>query len=102
MRVRKDWMTRVMAWVIVLGTAQWTCWAECEADDSSAEGIRRLGKYALLPPPASLTEGDAVPLYEKAIKTLPPDTDWGQIHDWLALPTAQLPLQQVQGMLEQP
>ena len=58
------------------------------------------GKYALLPPQASLTEGDAFSLYEKAAKALPADTDWNQVHDWLAMPLDQLPQQEVQAMLE--
>ncbi len=58
------------------------------------------GKYVLLPPAASLTDGDAVPLYEKAVNELPADTDWGQIYDWLALPMEQLPLQEVRQVLE--
>jgi hypothetical protein len=58
------------------------------------------GKYALLPPEASLTDGDAVPLYNKASKALMADADWARIDKWLALPLEQLPLEEVQGVLE--
>jgi hypothetical protein len=58
------------------------------------------GKYALLPPQASLTDGDAADLYEKAVKALPADTDWDQINNWLAMPLDQLPLKEVQAALE--
>lgn len=57
-------------------------------------------KCSLLPPQASLTEGDAAPLYEQAVKALPADTNWDQIYDWLALPLEQLPLPEVQKVLE--
>jgi hypothetical protein len=58
------------------------------------------GTYALLPPQASLTDGDAASLYEEAVKALPPDTDWNQIYDWLAMALEQLPLPEVQAVLE--
>ncbi|OHB67865.1 MAG: hypothetical protein A2Y77_01900 [Planctomycetes bacterium RBG_13_62_9] len=58
------------------------------------------GKWSLLPPEASLIDGDAAPLYDKAVKALPPEPDRNQGSKWLAMPVAKLPLEKVQGVLE--
>ncbi len=58
------------------------------------------GKYSLLPPPASLIDGDAVPLYEKAVKVLPDKTKDDQIYQWLKMPADQLPADQVEQALK--
>jgi hypothetical protein len=60
-----------------------------------------VGKYALFPPAASLTEGDAVPLYEKAVKALPGKAMGDQIQQWLKMPIEQLPTDQVEKALMQ-
>jgi hypothetical protein len=59
------------------------------------------GKYALLPPAASLTDGDAVPLYEKAVKALPGKVSADQVQQWLKMPIEQLPIDQVGEALAQ-
>ncbi len=59
------------------------------------------GKYALLPPAASLTEGDAAPLYEKAVNVLPGKALDDQIQKWLRMPTEQLPLDEVEKVVTQ-
>ncbi len=59
------------------------------------------GKYVLLPPAASLTDGDAMPLYEKAIKALPGKALDDQIQKWLKMPIEQLPIDPVGEALEQ-
>ncbi len=101
MGVRNDWFTRAVTWVVLVSTVSGLAIGrDVKLAIRPQKVSADLGKYALLPPKTSLTDGDAVPLYEKAIKTLPPDTDWGQIHDWLALPAAQLPLQEVQRVLD--
>jgi hypothetical protein len=59
------------------------------------------GKYPLLPAQESLVDGDAVGLYEKAIKALPSkDTD-EQMYEWLNMPIDQLPVEQVEQTLRQ-
>jgi hypothetical protein len=58
------------------------------------------GQYSLLPSAASLTDGDAAPLYAKAVKTLPAEKDRNQGSRWLALPVEQFPLPEVQSVLE--
>jgi len=57
-------------------------------------------KYSLLPPPTSLTEGDAVPLYQKAVKALPGRKNDEQIQQWLKMPIEQLPADQVEQVLK--
>jgi hypothetical protein len=58
------------------------------------------GQYSLLPPSASLIEGDAVALYEQAMKGLPTQAGADQIRQWLGLPVGQLPLGDVEAMLQ--
>jgi hypothetical protein len=58
------------------------------------------GKYTLLPPAASLTDGDAVALYGRAAQALMADADWARVDKWLALPPEKLPLDEVEGVLE--
>jgi hypothetical protein len=58
------------------------------------------GKYALLLPPASLTEGDAVPLHDKAVKTLPDKKSDDQVLQYLKVPIDQMPTDQVEQLLK--
>jgi hypothetical protein len=59
------------------------------------------GKYVLLLPAASLTDGDAMPLYEKAVKALPGKAMNDQVRRWLEMPIEQLPIDPVGDALEQ-
>lgn len=54
------------------------------------------GKWTLLPPESAMIDGDAVPLYEKAIQALPDEAGDEQISKWLAMPIDQMPLDQVE------
>jgi len=58
-------------------------------------------KYQLLPKAQEQTDADAVPLYEKAVQSLPKDLKTDQISQWLDTPSDKLPLQQVQSILQQ-
>jgi hypothetical protein len=58
------------------------------------------GKYSLLPLAASLTEGDAVAWYEKAVKTLPDKKKDTQVTQYLKTPIDQLPADQVEQLLK--
>lgn len=58
-------------------------------------------KYQLLPKAQEQTDADAVPLYEKAVQSLPKDHTTDQIRQWLDSPSDKLPLQQVQSTLQQ-
>ena len=57
-------------------------------------------KYKLLVNTEDQTEGDAVQLYDQAIKSIPKDFNQEQIDDLLKLHVEQLPKQQVEEMLQ--
>jgi len=58
------------------------------------------GKYSLLPPPASLRDGDAVPLYGKAAKALPDEKSDDQVQQYLKMPLDQLRPDEVEKVLK--
>jgi hypothetical protein len=57
-------------------------------------------KYLLMVKAEDQVDGDAVPLYEKAIKSIPKDFNQDQISAWLKLPIGQFPQQQAEGTLQ--
>jgi hypothetical protein len=57
-------------------------------------------KYLLMVKTEDQIDGDAVPLYEKAIKSIPKDFNQDQISAWLKLPIGQFPQQQAEGTLQ--
>jgi hypothetical protein len=57
-------------------------------------------KYHLLPKSDQLTDADAVPLYEKALQSLPGNFQTEQTSRWLKTPLDKLPRQQVQSTLQ--
>jgi len=57
-------------------------------------------KYRLLPTAEEQTDADAVPLYQKAIQSLPQDFQSKQFSDWRRLPPDQLPFEQVESALK--
>lgn len=61
----------------------------------------KAAKYSLLPPQASLTDGDAVPLYEKAVQALPGKESHEQVRQYLKMPIEQMPLDEVEQLLQQ-
>ncbi len=100
-RVRETLVVGAAVWAVVLGLA---CERSALGRDVklvvcpqkiSAEA----GKLALLPPAAALTEGDAVPLYEKALKARPGKVVDDRIQPWLKMPIARLPTDQVEKTL---
>jgi hypothetical protein len=54
------------------------------------------GKWTLLPPESAMIDGDALPLYEKAIQALPDKAGDEQIRKWLDMPIDRMPLDQVE------
>lgn len=58
------------------------------------------GKYVLLPPAASLTDGDAVPLYRKAAQMLPDKRSDEQVQQYLKMPIVLLGTDQVEPVLK--
>jgi len=58
-------------------------------------------KYQLLPKAQEQSDADALPLYEKAVKSLPKDFQREQISPWVKAPLNKLPREQVQSTLQQ-
>jgi hypothetical protein len=58
-------------------------------------------KYQLLPKAEELIDADAAPLYEKALASLPSELNTDQINQWRKTPPEQLPLKQVQAIVQQ-
>ena len=65
-----------------------------------AKAPESIEKYSLLLKTEQLRDANAVPLYEKAIQSLPEDYDIEQIDQWLKTPLDKLPHQQVQSTLQ--
>ncbi|MHC4644645.1 MAG: hypothetical protein ACYTBJ_04030 [Planctomycetota bacterium] len=57
-------------------------------------------KYQLLPKADRQKDADALPLYEKAIESLPKDFDLGQVREWLDAELKELPVDKVQATLQ--
>ena len=57
-------------------------------------------KYQLIVKAEDQIDEDAVPLYEKAIKSIPKDFNQEQIREWLKLPVEQLPQEQGEQILQ--
>lgn len=58
-------------------------------------------KYRLLPTDDEQTDSDALPLYRKAVESLPQDLQRDKINEWLKMPPKDLPLEQVESTLRQ-
>ncbi len=99
--VRETRIVGVVAWAVVLSLiCQSALGRETKLTIYPQKMSAEVGKYSLLPPPASLTDGDAVPLYEKAVKALPDKTKDDQIRQWLKMPIEQLPADEVEQVLK--
>ena len=57
-------------------------------------------KYQLMVKAEDQVDSDAVPLYEKAIKSIPKDFNQEQIREWLNLPCEQFPQQKAEEILQ--
>ena len=57
-------------------------------------------KYQLIVKAEDQTDADAIPLYEKAVKSIPKDFNQKQIVEWLKLPVEQFPQQQAEEALQ--
>jgi len=57
-------------------------------------------KYHLIVKADAQIDGDAVPLYEKAVKSIPKNFNQEQIREWLKLPVEQFPQQQAEETLQ--
>jgi hypothetical protein len=57
-------------------------------------------QYRLLPTEDELTDTDAVPLYQEAIRTLPDRSQLRQFSEWRSMPVELLPVKQVEAELQ--
>ena len=101
-RSRHTLVAVALVWVVGLGLAGVPAFGrDVKLAVRPRKATAEVGKYALFPPAASLTEGDAVPLYEKAAKVLPSKALEDQVQKWLKMPVDQLPIDPVGEALEQ-
>ena len=73
-------------------------WTELTFSPSKA--TEAVQKYRFLPATAEQTDADAVPLYQKAIQSLPQDYQPKQFSDWRRLPPDQLPVKEIESALK--
>ncbi len=57
-------------------------------------------EYLLLPSVVKQIDADAVPLYEKAIQSMPKDLEQEQIQEWLKLPIEQFPQKKAEAAIQ--
>jgi len=65
-----------------------------------AKAVELEKKYQLMVKAEEQIDGDAVSLYEKAVKSIPKNFNQEQIRDWVKLPIEQLPQQQAEETLQ--
>lgn len=93
---------------LLLVSFGWPSWAA--SGGPSPDGTRKLvlyplspkgsgGELRLLPGSQERTDGDAFPLYVKAVESLPKDLDWAKIKSWRELPLTELPQDEVSAVL---
>jgi hypothetical protein len=100
--VRERWAVGIAAWAAVLGLICASALGrEAKLVLCPQKAAAEAGKYALLPPAASLTDGDAAALYEKAVKLLPGKAAAEQVQQYLQMPIEELPKDQAQQVLKQ-
>ncbi len=98
----RDWLARVVTRAILVSTVRGpTMRRHVKLVLHPQKAPAELGKWSLLPPEESLVDGDAVPLYERAVKTLPSKADDDRICIWLDGPAGHLPVRQVKQVLQQ-
>ncbi len=94
----------------VLITAIGACALVEAATPKSEEGTKKLTMHAagqapgttapqFLLLPQEMTDGDAFPLYQKAIQSLPKDLNWEKISGWRKIPMGELPQDEVAAVL---
>jgi hypothetical protein len=95
-------MKRAYIYVIILFlTSVELCADTVELTLYPANISEQAQKYTLLPKDDQQIDADAVPLYEKAIESLPKDFDSEQVSDWCNLPPEKLPQEQANEVLQQ-
>lgn len=100
---------------LTLGLLLLLSWRPClrAAGGQSEDGTKKLllhlpvrqaagaAQLQLLPRPEEMTDADAFPLYEKAVKAVPKELDWNKIKGWREIPVSQLPQEEVGSVLRQ-
>jgi hypothetical protein len=102
-------MKRSFAWIVVVLFAAVLTAAQPQEEKARtveltlypAKSPEPKQKYQLLPKAQEQTDADAVPLYEKAVQSLPKDFQEEQIRQWIKAPLSKLPREQVQSTLQQ-
>jgi len=90
----------VGAWVVVLSLITQTApGREVKLVICPQKVSAEAGEYTLLPPQVALTDADAVPLYDKAIKALPGKASDNQVQQYLKMEIDKLPADQVEQAL---
>jgi hypothetical protein len=100
-------MNRVFALVLSLVVC-----VSADAAQETGDGMKKLTVYPagqgpstaglpLLPPPQELIDGDAFPLYQKAVQSLPKGVDWREVRDWRQTPQKELPQEEIASLLRQ-
>jgi hypothetical protein len=100
--VHGRWAAGIGVWVVVLGLVCESAWGrEAKLVICPQKASVEAGKYVLLPPAASLTDGDAAALYDKAFKLLPGKAAAEQIQQYLQMQIDQLPEDQAEQVLKE-
>jgi hypothetical protein len=102
MGIRERWAAGIAAWAAVLGLVCGSALGrEAKLVICPQKASAEAGKYVLLPPAASLTDGDAAALYDQAVKLLPGKAAAEQVQQYLEMPVEKLPKDQAQEVLKQ-
>jgi len=100
-RVRESLMVGVAAWTLFVGViCQSALGRDVKLTIYPQKVSADAGKYLLLPPPASLTDADALPLYDKAIKALPSKATDNQVQRYLKMSINELPTDKAEQTLK--
>lgn len=96
-------MKRVFVFIVILFFLVVSAVArQVELTLHAAKAPQPRNKYELLPKANEQTDADAVPLYNKAVQSLPKDSQRDQkIRQWLKTPLHKLPHKQIESILQQ-
>ena len=96
------WAVRAAVWAAVLGLVCASALGrEAKLVICPQKASAEAGKHVLLLPVASLTDGEAAALYDKAVKLLPGKAAAEQVQQYVQMPIDQLPADQAQQVLKQ-
>jgi len=90
----------IFCFTIVLSVLAFATAQTIELTLHAAKASDPAKKYSLLPKENEQTDTDAAPLYVKALQSMPSDLRMEEVNQWLKMPPDQLPLKQVQSVLQ--